>query len=71
MSNRNVDALPRYVLCRWGWSVPDKFSLKQRASEAMRAAVRRELDAVRLGGDPLDVDAPTHTRDVCNRWRFS
>lgn len=71
MSNRNYDAIPRYVQRRWGFSTPDKFSLKQRASEAMRAAVRRELDAVRIGGDPLDVDAPMHAREVVNRWRFS
>jgi hypothetical protein len=69
VSNRTVAALPAHYRVRRAFTV-DKPSLKARSAEAMRAATRRALDALRHGADPEALTMPARSRDVADRWAF-
>lgn len=67
MGIRALDALPSYYrVGRCG--SPCKRALKARSAEAMRAATRRALDALRHGADPDAATLPTRSREVADRW---
>lgn len=69
MGIRALDALPSYYRVGRCCS-PCKPALKARAHEAMRAATRRALDALRHGADPDAATMPTRSREVADRWAY-
>ena len=69
MGIRALDALPSYYRVGRCCS-PCKPALKARSAEAMRAATRRALDALRHGADPDAATMPTRSREVADRWAY-